>query len=42
MGNENVVLYGNGYMQDKLGDFIFNISPLSFYQINPIQTELYL
>lgn len=38
-GNENVILYGNGYIQDKLGNFIFNISPLSFYQINPIQTE---
>ena len=39
MGPENEVLYGNGYIQDKLGDFVFNISPLSFYQINPIQTE---
>ena len=39
MGNENVILYGNRYIQDKLGDFIFNISPLSFYQINPMQTE---
>ena len=39
LGNENEILYGNGYIQDKLGDFIFNISPLSFYQINPIQTE---
>lgn len=39
MGNENVILYGNGYIQDRLGNFIFNISPLSFYQINPIQTE---
>lgn len=39
MGYENEVLYGNGYIQDKLGDFVFNISPLSFYQINPIQTE---
>ena len=39
MGNENVILYGNGYIQDRLGDFIFNISPLSFYQINPLQTE---
>lgn len=39
MGYENEVLYGNGYIQDKLGNFIFNISPLSFYQINPIQTE---
>lgn len=39
MSSENEVLYGNGYIQDKLGDFVFNISPLSFYQINPIQTE---
>lgn len=39
MSQENEVLYGNGYIQDKLGNFIFNISPLSFYQINPIQTE---
>lgn len=39
MGFENEILYGNGYIQDKLGDFTFNISPLSFYQINPIQTE---
>ncbi len=39
MGKENYILYGNGYIQDKLGDFIFTISPLSFYQINPIQTE---
>ena len=39
MGKENHILYGNGYIQDKLGDFVFTISPLSFYQINPIQTE---
>lgn len=39
MGMENQILYGTGYIKDRLGDFIFNISPLSFYQINPIQTE---
>lgn len=39
MGKENQVLFGKGYIQDKLGDFTFNISPLSFYQINPLQTE---
>lgn len=39
MGQENEILYGDGYIQDKLGNFTFNISPLSFYQINPIQTE---
>ena len=39
MGKSNKVLYGNGYIEDKLGDFKFKISPLSFYQINPIQAE---
>ena len=39
LGKENVVLYGDGYIQDKLGDYIFKISPNSFYQVNPIQTE---
>ena len=39
LGKENVVLYGNGYIQDILGNYKFNISALSFYQVNPIQTE---
>lgn len=39
MGRENKVLYGTGYIKDKLGEYTFQISPLSFYQINPIQTE---
>lgn len=39
LGKENIVLYGDGYIKDKLGDYTFKISPLSFYQINPIQTE---
>ena len=39
LGNENVNLYGNGYIQDRLGKYIFNISPMSFYQVNPIQAE---
>lgn len=39
MGNININLYGNGYICDKLGEYTFQISPLSFYQINPIQTE---
>lgn len=39
LGNKNIVLYGNGYIEDKLGEFTFKISPMSFYQINPIQTE---
>ena len=39
LGDKNITLYGNGYIQDKLGNYTFNISPLSFYQINPIQTK---
>ena len=39
LGKENIILYGNGYIEDKLGEYTFKISPLSFYQINPIQTE---
>lgn len=39
LGKENILLYGNGYIVDKLGEYTFKISPLSFYQINPVQTE---
>lgn len=43
LGQENVTLHGSGYIQDKLGEYCFKISPLSFYQVNPIQAEkLYL
>ena len=39
LGNENIVLYGNGYIEDNLLGNRFKISPMSFYQVNPIQTE---
>lgn len=39
LGNKNVMLYGDGYIYDKLGDYTFKISANSFYQTNPIQTE---
>ena len=39
LGKENVILFGEGYIKDKLGKYAFKISPMSFYQINPIQTE---
>ena len=43
LGEKNVTIYGEGYIFDNLGDFTFKISPNSFYQINPVQTEvLYL
>ena len=40
LGDKNVVLYGDGYIYDKLGKYTFKISPMSFYQTNPIQTEV--
>lgn len=39
LGQENINLYGNGYIEDILGEYKFKISPLSFYQVNPIQAE---
>ena len=39
LGNKNEILYGDGYITDNLGEYKFKISPMSFYQINPIQTE---
>lgn len=39
LGLENRTIFGNGYIEDKLGEYIFKISPLSFYQVNPIQAE---
>lgn len=39
LGTKNYNLYGDGYIQDKLGEYTFKISPLSFYQVNPLQAE---
>lgn len=39
MGLDNINIYGDGYITDILGDYTFKISPLSFYQVNPIQAE---
>ena len=39
LGQENINLYGEGYIEDKLGEYTFKISPLSFYQVNPTQAE---
>lgn len=42
MGKSVIDLYGEGYITDYIGDVRFRISPLSFFQVNPIQTrELY-
>lgn len=39
-GKETETIYGSGYIYDILGGYKFKISPLSFYQINPVQTEI--
>lgn len=39
LGQENEVLFGDGYITDNLLGVTFKISPMSFYQVNPIQTE---
>lgn len=39
LGEEIRVLWGQGYITDKIGDISYQISPLSFYQVNPYQTH---
>ena len=39
LSSDNIVVYGSGYITDVLGGYKFRISPNSFYQVNPIQTE---
>ena len=39
LGRELINLYGHGYLEDMIGDVRFRISPLSFFQVNPVQTE---
>ena len=39
LGERDIVLYGKGYIEDILCGCTFRISPQSFYQVNPIQTE---
>ena len=39
LGREETVLYGPGYITDRLCGYDFRISARSFFQINPVQTE---
>lgn len=39
LGDKEQVIYGTGYIEDVLAGKIFRISPKSFYQVNPVQTE---
>ena len=39
LSRKNIIVYGDGTITDRLGDYEFKISPNSFYQVNPVQTE---
>ena len=39
LGKRDIVLFGRGYIEDELCGCTFRISPQSFYQVNPAQTE---
>jgi 23S rRNA (uracil1939-C5)-methyltransferase len=39
LGEQEKTLYGKGYIEDTLCGCTFRISPKSFYQVNPVQTE---
>lgn len=39
LGEEERVLHGRDYIEDRIGDLIYRISSKSFYQVNPAQTE---
>ena len=40
LGDKESVIYGKGYIEDTLCGCTFRISPKSFYQVNPVQTEI--
>ena len=39
LGEEIRLLWGQEYITDRIGDIFYQISPLSFYQVNPMQTQ---
>ncbi|MCR5624152.1 MAG: 23S rRNA (uracil(1939)-C(5))-methyltransferase RlmD, partial [Lachnospiraceae bacterium] len=39
LGRKTETLYGKSYITDKIGDVSYKISPVSFFQINPVQTR---
>ena len=40
LGQQSEVVFGRGYIEDTLCGKVFRISPTSFFQINPVQTEV--
>ena len=39
MGSQIIPVMGKPYIEDRIGDVVYRISPLSFFQVNPEQTE---
>lgn len=39
LGSKVVTLWGRDYIEDYIGDVKFRISPVSFFQVNPVQTR---
>ena len=42
LGEREIVLYGKGFIRDTLCGKSFRISPKSFYQVNSVQTEIFM
>ncbi len=40
LGHESRVLFGEDYIEDRIGPLIYRISSRSFYQVNPVQTKV--
>jgi 23S rRNA (uracil1939-C5)-methyltransferase len=40
LGERETVLYGKGFISDRIASCVFRISSRSFYQVNPVQTEV--
>ncbi|MBQ9871914.1 MAG: 23S rRNA (uracil(1939)-C(5))-methyltransferase RlmD [Eubacterium sp.] len=38
LGDRSEVIFGKGYIEDRIGSITFRISPESFFQVNPVQT----
>jgi len=40
LGDKNILLYGSSTISDTIGKYRFLVSPHSFFQVNPVQTEV--
>ncbi|MCG0275846.1 MAG: 23S rRNA (uracil(1939)-C(5))-methyltransferase RlmD [Thermosediminibacteraceae bacterium] len=40
LGKENILVFGEPYIVDFIGEIKFTLSPTSFFQVNPVQVEV--